>query len=122
MLRITAFTFFLILSFNTRGQTGFIQHYDFGVQGSAFSSMALDEDTLIVIGLIFPEQPPYTQGILFTKLDTLGNVHSFKTHFDSLERHYYANHTPSGLIKLQDNSGYILTGGVSGGNGIVIKL
>lgn len=111
-----------MLSFYTKAQIGFIQHYDFGVPGSYFSSMVLDEDTLIITGLISPEQPPYTQGILFAKLDTLGNILSFITHFDSLDRHYYANHTPSGLIKLQDNSGYILTGGVSSGNGIVMKL
>lgn len=118
--------YFLILLLSplfATAQEGFINHYTFDRPGVIISDMLLDNDTLILCGLIFPEEPPFIQGIFIAKLDTLGNVLSVKSHFDSLGRHYVLGTFPSGLVKAPDQSGYILLGGVfQSATGMVMKI
>lgn len=113
---------FLLCPLFAKGQ-GFIKPYDFGRPGALISDMLLDDDTLVVCGLIFPEEPPFIQGIFFAKLDTLGNILAFRAHFDSLGRDYVLGGFPNGLVKAQDESGYVLLGGVfQSATGIAMKV
>ncbi|MEZ5030422.1 MAG: T9SS type A sorting domain-containing protein [Saprospiraceae bacterium] len=108
---------------NLHAQEGYINHYDFDKPGAIVSDMLLDEDTLVLTGLIFPDSLPFLQGFFFAKLDTLGNVIQVNSYFDSLERHYVVGTFPSGMIKLQDQSGYLVLGGIfQSSSGMAMKI
>ncbi|MEZ4955370.1 MAG: T9SS type A sorting domain-containing protein [Saprospiraceae bacterium] len=99
--------FFTVLHF-LLGQSEFIKAYDLGKPGLVFSDMLLFEDTLVVCGLAFPEVPPYQQGLLFAKIDTLGNVLSYSLHIDPLGNDYVFAEIPNKMIKVEDGTGYLL--------------
>jgi hypothetical protein len=62
--------------FYSMGQTGFNNVYDFepDLTSSAFANVLLDDDILVLFGTAHPSTPPFLQGLLFVKMDTLGNV------------------------------------------------
>jgi hypothetical protein len=104
-------------------QHGFIRSYNFDKPGAIFTNMLLKEDTLIVTGLVFPDEPPYLQGILFVKMDTFGNVLEYKAHFDSLGKNYAVGTIPCGFLNTFDDSGFLILGNIFEKNeGFVAKL
>ena len=111
-MRIFVFIVILIFSRWLPAQEGFIQSYDFDRPGAIFSGMLLSEDTLIVSGLIFPDDSTNQQGILFSKIDTSGNIIDLVSHFDTSGYNYALGNIPNGMIRLEDNSGYLITGAV----------
>lgn len=118
---ILFFTF--IAYFLANAQSGFIKAYDLGKPGLVFSDMLLFEDTLVVCGLSFPEDPPYKQGLLFAKLDTLGNVLSHTLHIDPLGNDYLFAEIPNKMIKVGDGTGYLLLAAIFQTNeALVVKL
>lgn len=105
-------------------QDGFIKAYDFGhAYGVLFSNMVLNNDTIAVSGIVRINYDTPLQGILFAKMDTLGNIIDYKFHYDDFGRHYASGgYRPYGFIKLKDNSGYMTIIGALGGGEIIIKL
>lgn len=66
-----------------KSQDGYLQSYDFLGRGLGFDNLLLKEDTLIVYGNV--QNPESAQwGLYFAKLDTMGNILSEQTHYDSL--------------------------------------
>lgn len=116
----------LLLSFPLllQGQDGFIQTYTLDHPATLFTNIALhDEDTFVVTGIAAMDTFPYTQGITFTKLDTFGNVIDHTFLLDSLGADYSFGDTPRGIVKVNDNSGYLLLGHVfNRANVVAIKL
>lgn len=87
--------------------SGFIQSYDFQAGGLGFYNILLQEDTLIVFGSAkHPTEPQW--GLYFAKLDTMGNILSERTHYDSLGRTYVFEQGYQ-IIKTED-SGYATVG------------
>jgi hypothetical protein len=119
---ITIFYVFIHLS-QLLAQEGFIKAYDFDNPTAVrFNAMLLDDSELIVCGFINDSVPPYQTGIFFSKIDTLGEVLNFTTYHDSLGYSYVPGANPGGLIKLEDNSGYLFTGTVfQGADGFLSK-
>jgi len=98
----------MIVPFLLKAQEGFIQTYDLDHLGMTFHNVQLIEnDTLIVCGSVKPEVGD-SWGVLFMKMDTLGNIYDYKMHFDSLGDSYTFGQNYS-VVKTTDN-GYILTG------------
>jgi len=107
----------------TSAQTGFIKSYDFNYPAVIFTNISIDQDTLIVAGLARTDTFPHTTGILFAKIDTVGQVLSHQLHLDSLGSPYTTGGIPSGLMIVSDHSGYIMLGNIlSRQTGMVMKL
>lgn len=77
----------IVLSHSLSGQEGFIRAYDLGYGGVTFHNMLLKDDTLIVIGEV-ANDTLQQWGVLFMKMDTLGNILQYKTHFDQFGDFY----------------------------------
>lgn len=92
----------------TQAQTGFIQSYElYEDKGLTFHQMLLVEDTLVVCGSASnPDAPQW--GLFFAKLDTLGNMLDYKTHYDSAGYNYVFEEGAK-MIKTSDG-GYALVG------------
>ncbi len=76
---------------------------------------------MVLFGTAYPSTPPFLQGLLFAKLDTLGNVILFKHHADP-DGDNFAAHLNANLLATSDG-GYALTGTALNSNfGIFIKL
>ena len=74
---------FLSTASVVKSQDGYLQSYDFLGRGLGFDNLLLKEDTLIVYGNV--QNPESAQwGLYFAKLDTMGNILSEQTHYDSL--------------------------------------
>ena len=92
----------------TQAQAGFIQSYElYEDKGLTFHQMLLVEDTLVVCGSASnPDAPKW--GLFFAKLDTLGNILDYKTHYDSAGYNYVFEEGAK-MIKTIDG-GYALVG------------
>lgn len=105
------------------GQPGFNNTYGFepNLTSSTFSNVILDGDTLVLFGTAHPLEPPFLQGLLFVKMDTLGNVLLQKFYPDP-DADKYAASPNFEIIKTLDG-GYALTGtNINSGHGILVKL
>lgn len=112
-----------INAFCSIAQEGFINSYDIERPGVVFSNLLLNEDTIVVTGLILSDSIPQAQGILFVKLDTFGNVIEYTMHFDSMGYNYGLGDRPNGFIKLKNGTGYlVLTGEFETTDGVLLKL
>lgn len=101
-------TIFLLSTILSYAQEGFINSYDFSDnQGLSFHHILLVEDTLIIGGEIsHPDFPQW--GVFFAKMDTIGNIIEYKTHFDSSGYSYVFNDGAT-MIKTSDG-GYAMIG------------
>jgi hypothetical protein len=108
----------LFIVLHARGQQGFIKNYNFNYpQAMVFNTLLLDDSELIICGHIRDSIYPYQVGVVFTKLDTSGNVINYTTYYDSLGYNYTPGEYPGGLIKLQNNTGYLFAGNIFEGSG-----
>ena len=66
----------LSLVFYAYGQPGFNNTYGFEPDfiSSSFQNVLIDNDTVVLFGNATPSSSPFLQGLLFVKMDTLGNV------------------------------------------------
>ena len=95
------------LVFPLKAQEGFIQAYDLDGAWVTFQRMLLVEDTLIIIGTKQINNEP-SAALFFCKMDTMGNILDYKTHYDSLVNTYdFFEHTE--IIKTNDG-GYAMVG------------
>ncbi len=116
-------TFLIILSFFiAKAQEGFIQAYDLGYKGMGFMDMIILEDkaTLILFGTA--KSPEIEQwGVLWVKMDTLGNVLAHQLHHDAGGDHYVLNQ--GGEIIATTDGGYAMVGQLFYRNsGFIMKL
>ncbi len=75
-----------------------------------YSNLINHEDTLILAGVKFGNSAN-PSGILFSKLDTSGNIISSKIHYGkNNEGSLLNNHRSRNLIRFSDNSGYLFIG------------
>lgn len=88
-------------------QEGFIHTYDFEELDISFHEILLVEDTLVICGQVLKEDRQQV-GILFAKMDTLGNLLSYQTHYDSLGDSFLFERDRN-MIKTKDG-GYALVG------------
>lgn len=65
-------------------QQGYSKVYDFDRPGVSFFNIKAQNDTLLVFGPVYHESIPNLQGLFFAQLDTLGNILTYHTYFDSL--------------------------------------
>lgn len=93
-------------------QPGFIRAYDFDRDGTFFGNIAQKEDTIVICGLSIPEEPPITQGIRITKIDTFGNILDFRETYDSTGLNYAFAGLPNGFLELSNNEGYLVLGNI----------
>ncbi len=89
-------------------QTGFNKSYDLANTSAGFSSIDLSNDTLIIYGVVVDSGSGST-GLLFLKLDTLGNTISSNIYLDDKGDNFTRPYQNS-LIKLSDGSGYAAVG------------
>jgi Secretion system C-terminal sorting domain len=105
---------YLHLVYCLYAQEGFVKAYNINNTATLFNNMMLNNDTIVLIGINQMDTFPFTQGVLFCKMDTNGVVLSYKLHRDSLGADY--SWGGSGFlfrsIKTQDGSGYLLLGHV----------
>lgn len=108
--------YFLLISIlfftqlSASGQYGYSKVYDFDRPGISFLNINILNDTLLVFGPTYHDSIPNLQGLFFAQLDTLGNLLSFHTYFDSLGGDLTAR--PHCTIhKLNDGSGYVIPAG-----------
>lgn len=85
-------------------QPGFNRSYDMGELAATFTSVELSGDTIVVYGTAKEAGAP-AFGMLFARLDTLGNVIDYKIYNDSLGDTFTLTYQNS-FIKLSDGSGY----------------
>lgn len=120
--------FFLLLLYSSIliAQPGFIKAYNFGYPTAVrFNAMVLDDSEIVLCGYLRDSVPPYQQGVIFAKLDTLGNVLNYTTHFDTSGNNFASGNSLSAnvLARLQDSTGYVFTGSTLGGpEGFVMKF
>ncbi len=102
-LSVVAFLFFTA---SNHAQPGFNKWFDFDIAAS-FHNVTLKEDTLIIVGTT---KNPATNkwGLLFVKMDTLGNIINSKLHMDSTG-YQYAFEAGYAIIPTLDG-GYAMTG------------
>lgn len=113
----------LSLVFYADGQSGFNNTYGFEPDfiSSSFQNVLIDNDTVVLFGTATPSSPPYLQGLLFVKMDTLGNVLLHKFHPDPDGDKFSAQ--PNYEITKSSDGGYLLTGsGILTNEGILVKL
>jgi len=105
------FTILLFLAqLRVSGQQGYSKVYDFDRPGVTFLNIEMQEDTILVFGPIYHETIPNLQGLFFAQLDTLGNLFSYHTYFDSLGGDLAAR--PHCTIhKLNNGLGYVIPAG-----------
>lgn len=89
-------------------QSGFNKKYDLSLPATLFRNLVLDSDTLVLFGIGIQPNPTQ-QGIVFAKMDTLGNVHQSKIILDDSGDSYTADLNYS-IIKSSDNLGYVIVG------------
>lgn len=109
IMKQTATLLFIFFSISiTVAQGGFIKSYDFYEEkGFGFHHLLLKEDTLITVGTFSnPDAPQW--GLFFGKLDTLGNILEYKTHFDSIGYNYVF--TDGAKMIATSDGGYALIG------------
>lgn len=99
---------FLFRSYSLQSQTNNNRTYDLGQKAVSFASAIIDNNTVEVYGTCM-ESGKNTFGLLFTKLDTNGNVLNYSVFNDSLGDDF-TQPSPDGFIKLRNNSGYIGVG------------
>jgi len=111
----------VILHISLFAQEGFIKAYDFNDTGMTFHNMLLVEDTLVVYGEILNVER--TQwGAFFCKMDTLGNMLDYKTHYHHDNSDSYIFEQGYEMIKTTDG-GYAIVGQLFFANHpILIKL
>ncbi len=100
------FTVLLLLVGKSHAQPGFNKWFDFDIAAS-FHNVTLKEDTLIIVGTT---KYPVTNkwGLLFVKMDTLGNILDSRLHTDS-SGYQYAFEAGYSIVKTSDG-GYATTG------------
>lgn len=108
IFRSMTFIFLTLLLKTSFSQPGFQKTYSIEDRGTAFHNMILKDDTLIVAGIHFSDEPVPRQGILFAKLDTFGNMLNYTFHLDSLGDDYALDNNYD-FIPLSDG-GYALVG------------
>ncbi len=87
------------------------------------TNMILTEDTIVVCGLVTDSIWPYQQGIIFSRLDTLGQIIDAKVHIDNTGKNYALGSIPGGFIRLEDQSGYIMLAALfETATGLILKL
>ena len=106
-MRIFIVLFLCLVFAPLKGQDGFLQSYDLGEAGMSFHNMLLVEDTLVVCGQIGVESQQQW-GLVFLKMDTLGNILDHSIHFDTLGDDYSFESNYK-MIKTEDG-GYALVG------------
>jgi hypothetical protein len=122
-MKSTFFIFSILVALRTNAQMGFNKTYGLEPEliGSAFMNLLIDNDTIVVFGSAHPSTPPIIQGLLFVKMDTLGNVLLHKFYPDP-DMDKYAAEPNFEIIKTSDG-GYLLTGGtLIGSEGVLVKL
>ena len=107
-MRCIITVFFIILYTSLLGQEGFIKAYDLNDTGTTFHNMLLVEDTIVVCGEILNVER--TQwGVFFCKMDTLGNILDYKTHYHHENNDSYSFEQGYEMITTTDG-GYALVG------------
>jgi len=107
-MRFFITSLFLLISFLSLAQPGFNQKYDLGEVGASFGSFVLHGDTIIAYGgCLQPGKKAF--GLLFAKIDTNGNVLSYRVYNDSLGDDFTQVY-PQSFIKLNDGTGYVGVG------------
>ncbi|MDX1912903.1 MAG: hypothetical protein SFV22_15530, partial [Saprospiraceae bacterium] len=91
-------------------QQGYSKVYDFDRPGVSFFNIKAQNDTLLVFGPVYHESIPNLQGLFFAQLDTLGNLLTYHTAFDSLGGDFSAWPHCS-IHKLNDGLGYVIPAG-----------
>jgi hypothetical protein len=106
---LTLFLALSILQCELTAQPGFNRYYNFeSAEGAVLVNMLYDNDTIIGYGLVKSPELFSQQGIALVKFDTLGDIGSIHTYFDSLEDHIIAEPNYD-IIKTLDG-GYSMTG------------
>jgi hypothetical protein len=98
----------MLFGLNSFCQIGFNHSYDFGQLAAGFGSLELSGDTVIVYG-IAKEDGQSAFGMLFARLDTLGDLIDYKLTYDSLGDDFTLVY-PNSFIKLSKGGGYIGVG------------
>jgi len=106
-MRFIVISSIIVFSFCLKAQNGFIQAYDLDEVGMTFHNMLLVEDTIVLCGSIGVEELEQW-GLVFVKMDTLGNILDYKTHFDQFGDNYSFEQGYE-MIKTSDG-GYALVG------------
>jgi len=89
-------------------QIGFNKSFDFENLGAGFSSIELSNDTITVYGLVVAASTNLT-GLLFSQIDSFGNVISSSTYFDK-DGDNFTRPYQNSLIRLSDSSGFVAIG------------
>jgi len=112
--------FFLHTSLLSLTQPGFNKKYDLGEAAASFGAFALHGDTIIAYGgCLQPGKKAF--GLLFAKMDTNGNVLSYRVYNDSLGDGFTQVY-PQSFIKLNDGTGYVGVGQMfKRGHGYFVK-
>ncbi len=93
-----------------------------GLDAIAFTTMILDNDTLVISGIAKHPDYPNQQGLLIAKIDTNGNTLWAKWHFPHEGLNYSFRVNRMGLTKAPDNSGYYDLGNIyEHSTGVLIK-
>lgn len=104
----TLFTIIFLLSITIlHGQYGFNQTYEMNSPGSAFHNVIWDGEHIVVAGTVSIDSLNQW-GLLFTQLDTLGNVVNQKVYTDSSGDDYIFN--PNYSIINTSDGGYAMVG------------
>ncbi len=111
---------FLALINQLNAQIGFSKTHELNAPGATFHNVIIHNDTLIAVGTARSDSlSPW--GLLFAKLDTLGNLISTKNYFDPAGDHYVFLENYD-IIKTSDG-GYLTVGNFfSSYKGFVVKL
>lgn len=109
-------TCWLVLS----AQSGFNNKYDLSLPATTFRNLMLDGDTLVLFGIGIQPNPTQ-QGIIFAKMDTLGNLAQTKIILNDSSKPFTVGLNYS-IAKTLDDTGYAIVGESSPFSGILIKL
>ncbi len=114
----------MLLALDVYCQQGFINAYNFGYPNAVrFDAMVEEDNNLVICGYLRDSIAPYQQGVFFSKIDTLGQILTFKSYYDTMGYAYAPGSYPGGLAKLDDGTGFIFIGNLlQGPNGFIMKF
>lgn len=102
LLRICFLLFSVGFSVSTQAQPGFNKIYDFDLPTNHFRKLIVDNDTIIAYAMAFTDSVPTGQGLLLAKMDSAGQVISYRLLQDSLDGILSVDFSWGQMIKTAD--------------------
>lgn len=118
-----AFFLFLVLQWRAFAQSptfNLVQDYGFPV--NQFFDVTVNDDTIVGLGIAYPDSFNLTQGVFLAKIDSNGNLIKTNLIFDSAGDHLTIDSPGSRLMRTKDRGYIFITSPFARDNAVFIKV